>query len=148
MTLRPCLDCGEPGDRPRCAEHVRPVHAEPRDRSHVHWNGTRWKKLSAIARRLMPWCADCGRRTQLTTDHVIPVSARPDLAYELDNLMTRCKPCNGRKGDTMPDAATVAAIEARIAARRRRVTGGVTPIAAAVPSAPQAKFASGIGSRS
>lgn len=145
MTLRPCLVCGEPGNGPRCAEHASPTPAKPRDRRHVHWNGTRWKKLSARVRKLMPWCADCRRTSQLTTDHVIPVEHRPDLAYEIENLITRCRPCNGRKGSTMPDPTTVAEIEAKIAARKRRTeTRGDDPFVGRSPSSPQTNFSTHI----
>lgn len=48
-------------------------------------------------------CVDCGAEDDLEADHVIPLSAvlaDPEteyLALDLDNLATRCKPCNGAK---------------------------------------------------
>ena len=41
-------------------------------------------------------CADCGDRTNLTLDHIIPWSkGGPDT---VENLQTMCRPCNSRKG--------------------------------------------------
>lgn len=35
---------------------------------------------------------------QLTGDHVIPRTVRPDLALDPDNYAVLCKICNSRKG--------------------------------------------------
>jgi len=56
MTLRPCLDCGEPTALTRCPEH-RGYDAE-------------WDRLSRRARRLQPWCSDCGSTEDLQADHL------------------------------------------------------------------------------
>ncbi|MBF6330261.1 HNH endonuclease [Nocardia transvalensis] len=97
MILRPCLDCGEPSTTARCPEHAL-RDDRVRDHDHVHWNGGRWKRLSARLRRVQPWCSSCGATDELTVDHIAPVSTRPDLAYELRNLQVLCRRCNGRKG--------------------------------------------------
>ena len=63
MTLSPCLDCGEPTTGPRCPEHTVDPKASATDRG---YDGA-WTKLSRRARRLQPFCTDCGtRRTQGT----------------------------------------------------------------------------------
>lgn len=67
MTLpRPCIDCGEPTTATRCEpcgdEHERKRAA----RNNAGRGATtselgydkEWKKLSARARRMTPWCAD------------------------------------------------------------------------------------------
>lgn len=41
-------------------------------------------------------CLDCGTRRDLTVDHVQPESKGGPTT--LDNLATRCRPCNSRKG--------------------------------------------------
>jgi 5-methylcytosine-specific restriction endonuclease McrA len=49
-------------------------------------------------------CAYCDVQyhfDQLTKDHVIPSSKGGDSSWT--NLVTACKPCNGRKGDTIID---------------------------------------------
>jgi hypothetical protein len=52
-------------------------------------------------------CLDCGTRRNLSIDHVIPESQGGPTT--LDNLKTRCVPCNSRKGtrriDPSPSSA-------------------------------------------
>ncbi|WP_051406780.1 HNH endonuclease [Nocardia sp. CNY236] len=117
MTLRPCLECGEPSEAARCPDHAR-TDDRVRDRDHVHWNGARWKRLSRRLRQIQPWCTSCGATDELTVDHIEPVCARPDLAYELGNLQVLCKRCNSRKG-----------------------TRGIAPARVGSPSPGQAEFA-------
>lgn len=113
--------CGEPGEASRCDEHRREQENARESRKNVehpaHANRTRWKNASRRARAAQPFCLDCGATSNLSVDHIVPFRVRPDLAYAQDNLTVRCRPCNARKGDTMPDAATVTAVEAAIARR-------------------------------
>ena len=47
-------------------------------------------------------CQYCGEqfdRSQLTLDHVIPLSLGGDTAWE--NIVAACAPCNGRKGNSL-----------------------------------------------
>lgn len=46
-------------------------------------------------------CVDCGSGDRLEADHIIPLVAGGD-PFDLDNLATRCKPCNLRKGTDVP----------------------------------------------
>ena len=95
MIARPCLDCGTPTDATRC-----PSCAQ--DRPHERARGTRtqrgydnrWGRLSRRARRLQPWCIDCGTTSDLTTDHL----RWP--ARTLDDVEVVCRPCNSRRGPT------------------------------------------------
>jgi 5-methylcytosine-specific restriction endonuclease McrA len=48
-------------------------------------------------------CVECGATGRLTVDHIVPRSKGGTDA--LENLQTMCSPCNGRKGDSLPDAA-------------------------------------------
>jgi 5-methylcytosine-specific restriction endonuclease McrA len=34
----------------------------------------------------------------MTIDHIIPVSKAPELAIEMSNMVSCCKPCNSSKG--------------------------------------------------
>jgi 5-methylcytosine-specific restriction endonuclease McrA len=56
-------------------------------------------------------CAYCGRRArtnlerdEMTVDHVMPRS-RGGSTNDFGNLVTACRPCNGRKADRTPDEA-------------------------------------------
>lgn len=42
-------------------------------------------------------CCYCGQDAD-TVDHVLPVSAHPELAMSPDNLRSACKRCNSMKG--------------------------------------------------
>lgn len=92
--MKPCLVCGEPTPASRCPDHQLP---DTRKRTGER-RTARWARLSARLRRMQPFCTACGSRDDLTVDHVVPLAARPDLAYRIDNLQVLCRKCNSRKG--------------------------------------------------
>jgi 5-methylcytosine-specific restriction endonuclease McrA len=58
----------------------------------------RWKALRLQALRRDGWaCVQCGARTGLEVDHIEPVRAAPERAFDLDNLQTLCGRCHARK---------------------------------------------------
>ncbi len=72
--------------------------------------GGRWRKAVAqLKRESVPVCYLCGRDIDLTlhyldpmawtAEHKIPVSKRPDLAYEASNLAPAHRRCNSIKSD-------------------------------------------------
>jgi 5-methylcytosine-specific restriction protein A len=63
-----------------------------------------WRKLRAMQLAAHPLCADCvaGGRLRAASEvhHKIGRKLRPDLALDLDNLMSLCKSCHSkRKGE-------------------------------------------------
>lgn len=43
-------------------------------------------------------CFYCGYEGKdMTIDHVIPVSKAPELAIDINNMVSACKPCNSKK---------------------------------------------------
>ena len=45
-------------------------------------------------------CFYCGYEGKdMTIDHIIPVSKAPELAIEISNMVSCCKPCNSKKGN-------------------------------------------------
>ncbi len=110
MTLKPCVTagCGELSDRNRCPEHR--LKDTRTNRDHVAWrNDIQWKALSKRLRRASPFCEECNTTFDLTTDHIIPVVACPELAYAIENCRVLCRSCNGRRGDrvTLAEALEV-----------------------------------------
>lgn len=116
---RPCLGCGcLIGRGSRCGPCT-PKRKRPH--GHPHTNTGRMKRLSQAVRKAQPWCLDCGTRDGLTADHIIPISERPDLAHEPLNLTSRCRSCNGRRGNTCADAEREQVLTA-IRERTRRLS--------------------------
>lgn len=123
MTLKPCIQCGEPSDRSRCPEH-RPKDTRT-DRAHIAWrNDIRWKSLSKRLRRASPFCEACGTSADLTVDHVIPVADAPELAYAVENCRVMCRPCNGRRGDRVTLAEALDVLDRLRATLARRPSQG------------------------
>lgn len=57
----------------------------------------RWRALRQQALRRDGFkCTECGSRYRLQVHHVKRSEKFPELAYELDNLLTLCGPCHSR----------------------------------------------------
>lgn len=102
MTLRPCITCGEPADGPRCAEHVRP--SSPKVSAAARGYDAAWQRLSAKARKLQPFCADCGATDDLQCDHTPEAWERKAAGkrIRLQDIDVVCGPCNRRRGAARP----------------------------------------------
>lgn len=101
MTLRPCLVCGEPSAKARCLIHA-PKRAKPS--RELRGYDEAWRKLSKRARRLQPFCTDCGATNDLQTDHTPEAWARRQagLAIRIEDIDVVCGPCNRRRGAARP----------------------------------------------
>ena len=103
MTLhRPCLRCGEPvAGASWCDDHKPQPTKSRRDRGYEG----QWRKISARARRLQPWCSDCGTVEDLTADHTPAAWAAHDAGkpITLDLIDVVCRPCNSRRGNVRGD---------------------------------------------
>lgn len=103
MTLRPCITCGEPSDGPRCPEHTRDWR--PKAPAAERGYDAAWERLSRRARRLQPWCSDCGATADLQLDH-LPIAwerkaKRLRIRLGLDAQVV-CGRCNRRRGAARP----------------------------------------------
>lgn len=122
MTLRACLVCGEPTAGPRCDDHRRPHRPKP---STAHGYDTAWRKLSERARRLQPFCSDCGATEDLQGDHSPEAWKRKaeGKVIRLADIDVVCGGCNIRRGparggearDRLPDPLGKAFSENEIA---------------------------------
>lgn len=119
MTLRPCLDCGQPSAGTRCPEH-QPTDTRIRRAQGQAAYDPVWRALSQRARRAQPWCDDCGITHDLTTDHIIPKVIAPQLIHAPENLAVRCRPCNASRGATRWTLAEALAVLDRLTATYRR----------------------------
>lgn len=104
MTLTACLDCGEPSDGPRCPEHTIDTKAHASARGY----DAAWTKLSKRARRLQPFCSDCGSTEDLQTDHTPEAWARKAAGkpIRLSDVQVLCGSCNRSAGAARGPSAT------------------------------------------
>lgn len=108
--LRPCLDCGTPVRRTRClacgAAQARTWRAGrgPQPSSVAKGYDQAWRLLSARARRLQPWCSDCGTPgtdgDPLTVDHSAEAWAAKEAGRPItpDLVAVVHRSCNSRRG--------------------------------------------------
>ena len=94
---KPCLVCGEPSDRSRCPEHRLDAHHQT---AHQRGYNSRWRRLSAKARKLQPFCTDCGTTTDLQADHSPEAWRRHNAGkpIRLRDIDVVCGPCNRTRG--------------------------------------------------
>jgi 5-methylcytosine-specific restriction endonuclease McrA len=98
LTTR-CLDCGCRTKGSRCVtcQHRRD---EARNRTPAQQArlGISREQRHRIYRRDNYQCRNCGRRHDLTIDHVMPLARNVRPTYTDDELVTLCRSCNSRKG--------------------------------------------------
>ncbi|UUO03631.1 hypothetical protein M4D79_12115 [Mycolicibacterium novocastrense] len=104
MTLRPCLDCGQPATGPRCPEHT--IDTKPT--AHQRGYDIAWQRLSKRARRLQPFCTDCGSTEDLQCDHLPSAWARKAAgkSIRLQDVEVVCRACNLARGAARGNAVT------------------------------------------
>lgn len=126
--LKACSDCGELTDRARCAA-CRP--RDPRPSGTQRGYDSAWQRLSKRARRLQPFCSDCGTTEDLTVDHTPAAWAAHEAGREitLDMVEVVCRADNSRRG-----------------AARGPSTRGSAPLRPEVSPSGKAKFESENGS--
>lgn len=97
--LMPCRDCGELSDQARCIEH-RPARPHSLGTARERGYNKAWDKLSARARRMQPFCSDCGRTDDLQADHSPEAWERRErgLPIRLQDIDVVCGDCNRRRG--------------------------------------------------
>ena len=106
MTLRPCIDCGEPAEAARCPEHQRA--AVPAKSPRRLGYDAAWDRLSRRARKLQPFCLWCGTTEDLTTDHTPEAWRRKEagLPIRLQDVRVLCRADNARAGSARGPAPT------------------------------------------
>ncbi|CAG7845783.1 hypothetical protein USB125703_02058 [Pseudoclavibacter triregionum] len=127
MTFKPCIECGEPSERSRCDEHQLPSTPHKLNSNARGYDQT-WRLLSERARRLQPWCTDCGTTDDLTCDHSEQAWIRRHQGkpIRLRDVDVVCRSCNARRGRARPtgDDPHAAAPEPRRQSNCRTHTRG------------------------
>lgn len=60
-----------------------------------HYDGA-WKRLRLAVLSDQPWCNVC-QRIATCVDHIVPISERPELRLDRDNLQPLCDTCHRQK---------------------------------------------------
>ena len=97
-----CLKCGKPSNTSRCPEceiKYRP-RTYPSRSSTARGYDSNWTKLSKRARKLQPFCSDCGTSYDLQADHKPIAWQRKEqgLPIRLQDIDVVCGKCNRRRG--------------------------------------------------
>ena len=124
--MKPCLDCGAPASATRCRACTRVIENETERLQRTY----RWRRFSERLRRKSNLCDICQRPATdddpITVDHIIPVSLRPDLAFELTNCRLAHLSCNSRVYRQQLAAAGVPPIALTPSQTLDRQQGGYT----------------------
>jgi 5-methylcytosine-specific restriction protein A len=128
VTLRPCLVCGQPSTSPRCAEHT----LDTKPTAHTRGYDAAWTRLSKRARRLQPFCVDCGSTEDLQADHTPEAWARKSVGktLRLADIAVVCGACNRARGAARGSAVTRGVVPSAVkpdsaGSRDRRYTPGL-----------------------
>jgi len=89
------------------------------DISRKIYSTKQWRELRARVLQEEPTCHWCHSRPSTQADHVIEIDRAPELAYDRDNLVGSCRPCNSKRGSTYQAKKN--------AARKQRVFGSTPP---------------------
>ena len=112
--VTPCLTCGEMTAGTRCDEcekvHLRlDRKAKPDYNKKTALRGydSKWNALSRKARRLQPFCSDCGTSDDLQADHSPDAWRRKarGLPLRLEDIDVVCGDCNRKRGAARGDSS-------------------------------------------
>jgi len=81
----------------RCQTHRAAAQSRWKENRPNPYLDPAWRKLSSQMRRKHPWCEVCGKTTDLTVDHLDPLSKGGPLLAEEHRLRVICRPCHGRQ---------------------------------------------------
>lgn len=102
MIFRICAHkgCNKLCKRKLCAKHERDASKSSTDGPRRIRASESWKKMSAHYRNIVGVCEDPlglhGPRQVKAVDvhHIVPIAARPDMAFDSANVMALCRRCH------------------------------------------------------
>lgn len=106
--MKICLNCGEPSEQNYCAEHLVETRKAQRSKktgsASARGYDARWARLSRKARKLQPFCTDCGATEDLQLDHSPEAWERyySGKVIRLCDTTVLCGPCNRARGQARP----------------------------------------------
>lgn len=98
--MKPCIRCGVPTPSTRCDDCAPTAQSIPTTTAAERGYDNNWTKLSRRARRLQPFCTDCGATDDLQADHTPEAWRRKNdgLPIRLQDIEVCCRGCNVRRG--------------------------------------------------
>lgn len=98
MIARPCRRCGTPIAAGTHCTDCDPGDTKPT--AHQRGYDSAWTRLSRRARKLQPFCTDCGATNDLQADHSPEAWQRKaqGLSLRLADIEVVCGPCNRNRG--------------------------------------------------
>lgn len=109
MVSRPLRPCSYPGcsalvKSGKCEQHSKQGQQQyDKQRLNFRQRGysSNWDKVRLIKLRQDPLCEDCLKVNSVTpaklVHHDKTVRERPDLTYNMDNLVSLCEACHGKR---------------------------------------------------
>lgn len=99
MPFAPARPCLAPGCPALVARDARCPRHQYRARGTRHQQGydNDWLRLSKATIAAQPWCSLCLATSDLTADHVVPLSRGGKS--EPGNVRVLCRSCNSRRGN-------------------------------------------------
>lgn len=97
---KPCIECGLVGETSPCEDCAPSAttlrRTSPRERGY----DAAWDRVSKQARRLQPFCTDCGTEDNLTADHLPIAWVRKEqgLPIRVEDVEVVCSDCNVKRG--------------------------------------------------
>lgn len=92
---QPCPGCA----RERDQRHNQARRSSPAGRAAIRARAAVTPAQRArVYRRDNHRCIDCGSTVDLTVDHIVPVVTTRRVRYRDNELATRCRSCNSRRG--------------------------------------------------
>jgi 5-methylcytosine-specific restriction protein A len=103
MTAKPCLRCRAITTQGSWCAQCRPVHERQRDKERNRGTPAErgytsaWFRVAAAAIKAQPWCSRCYAVTNLTGDHIVPLSRGG--TNDPSNVRVLCRKCNSSLGN-------------------------------------------------
>jgi 5-methylcytosine-specific restriction enzyme A len=99
--MRLCPGCGtRTQTKGRCRD-CRRAHEKQRGNRHRRGYTNDWQRMVKAAIAAHPFCTDCGSTSDLTGDHIVPLS-QGGLNVP-GNIAVRCRSCNSARGNRGTD---------------------------------------------
>jgi 5-methylcytosine-specific restriction endonuclease McrA len=119
MAMTRCLDCNRRTRGSRCpdCQRRRDHYRNQSPAQQARLSITRVQRQRVYARDGYR-CVNCGKRRDLTLEHLVPLAVDVKPGYGDEELVTRCRRCNSARGSNWATAETATCVRRRRNVRR------------------------------